>query len=318
MTMARLAYGSLREAWKGEATDFTPLLADQLDALGGAIGVDLMSAGRAEVQAAGGRSIDIVALVPDGTEFVIENQYGRADHDHLTRGLAYAVARGARGLVVVAEEHRGEFRAVATYLNDMAERDPEHGIAVWLVEAKAVRIKDSPWAPLCTAVVKPNQFTTAVERAKRAEGVHSLREFLELCESPDIRNAVEVIAQRWTASGHQLWFASYGTYIALTARGPSKGGVRVVLTLYPDGRLMVPFGAYAGQNTGIAIPQLITAEVRARADEIFGFSGSSSQPRTAPSWLRPDRAEAVLSFASEVADAYLMALDVGPEESTNV
>jgi hypothetical protein len=28
---------------------------------------------------------------------VIENQYGRADHDHLTRGLAYAIARRPRG-----------------------------------------------------------------------------------------------------------------------------------------------------------------------------------------------------------------------------
>lgn len=30
-TMARLEYGRLTEAWKGEAADFTPLLAEQLD-----------------------------------------------------------------------------------------------------------------------------------------------------------------------------------------------------------------------------------------------------------------------------------------------
>jgi hypothetical protein len=35
---------------------------------------------------------------------------------------------------------------VATYLNELAEHDPERGIAVWLVEAKAVRIANSPWA----------------------------------------------------------------------------------------------------------------------------------------------------------------------------
>lgn len=27
---------------------------------------------------------------------MVENQYGRADHDHLTRGLVYTVARQAR------------------------------------------------------------------------------------------------------------------------------------------------------------------------------------------------------------------------------
>src|ERR1700730_17485042 len=135
--MARLEFGRLAEAWKGEATDFTPLLAQQLDALGAEIGVDLASIGESEVQTTGGRRIDIVARGDDGSEFVVENQYGRADHDHLTRGLAYAVARRARGLVVVAEEHRDEFRAVAQYLNDMAELDPERGIAISLVSGHA-------------------------------------------------------------------------------------------------------------------------------------------------------------------------------------
>ena len=105
--MARLQFGRLKEAWKGEASDFTPLLAEQLDALGAEIGVDLASVGESEVQTTGGRRIDIVARGTDGSEFVVENQYDRAD-DHLTRGLAYAVARRARGLVVVAEEHRDE------------------------------------------------------------------------------------------------------------------------------------------------------------------------------------------------------------------
>jgi hypothetical protein len=122
--MAKLTFGRLTKAWKGEAADFTPLLADQLDSLGEAIGVDLASVGKSEVPSAGGRRIDIVAQVEDGSEFVIENQYGRADHDHLTRGLAYAVARRARGLVVVAEEHRDEFKALAQYLNELAESRP--------------------------------------------------------------------------------------------------------------------------------------------------------------------------------------------------
>lgn len=44
-TMARLEFGSLAEAWEGEASDFTPLLAEQLDAVGSAIGLDLASVG---------------------------------------------------------------------------------------------------------------------------------------------------------------------------------------------------------------------------------------------------------------------------------
>ena len=82
--MGRLEFGRLTEAWKGEASDFTPLLSERLDELGAAIGVDLASIGQAEVPTDGGRRIDIVAQGADGSELVVENQYGRGDHDHLT------------------------------------------------------------------------------------------------------------------------------------------------------------------------------------------------------------------------------------------
>ena len=93
--------------------------------LGSAVGVDLASLGESEVPTAGGRRIDIVARDDEGSEFVVENQYGRSDHDHRTRGLAYAVARRARGLIIVAEEHRDEFKAVAQYLNEGREGPAE-------------------------------------------------------------------------------------------------------------------------------------------------------------------------------------------------
>jgi hypothetical protein len=193
--MARLEYGRLTEAWRGEAADFTPLLAEQLDQIGASIGVDLASLGQSEVQTTGGRWIDIVAKGADGSEFVVENQYGRGDHDHLTRGLAYAVARRARGLVIVAEEHRDEFRAVAQYLNEMAELDSARGIAVWLVEAKAVRIGDSQWAPLFTAVVEPNAFTMTMEQAKQAETIATLEEFWDQFASTSDAEAKAVLGR---------------------------------------------------------------------------------------------------------------------------
>lgn len=101
--MARLRFGALTEAWKGEATDFTPLLADQLDALGAEIGVDLASIGESEVPTAGGRRIDIVAQGEDGSEFVVENQYGKADHDHLV--ACHAPQAGGRPLPVFDDEY---------------------------------------------------------------------------------------------------------------------------------------------------------------------------------------------------------------------
>jgi hypothetical protein len=304
--MARLQFGRLTEAWKGEASDFTPLLAEQLDAIGAEIGVDLASIGESEVQTAGGRRIDIVAQGEDGSEFVIENQYGRADHDHLTRGLAYAVARRARGLVVVAEEHRDEFRAVAQYLNELAELDSDRGIALWLIEAKAVRIGDSPWAPLFSTVVAPNSFTATVEQAKISEApLGSVEEFWDQFSSEVSLGAAKVVLSGWLKAGHRKRLGP--NHVVLAAKGPATSGVRTVVAVYSDGRVMVPFSSYGGQNSGIAIAPLTTDVFRSRADALFGFNGSERQARTGPGWLTNETADALLQFCFEVADAYAVA-----------
>ena len=308
--MEKLIFGKLTEAWTGEASDFTPLLAAQLDALGDAIGVDLVSLGESEVSTAGGRRIDIVAQVTDGAEFVVENQYGRADHDHLTRGLAYAVARRARGLVVVAEEHRDEFRAVAGYLNELAEHDPERGIAVWLVEARAVRIANSPWAPLFTAVVEPNEFTAVVEAQKQnqqAQILASVDDFLAACDTPAIAEAAKDVLEKWAAAGNPTRRGP--NHIVLEAPGPSVARIRTVVAVFTDGHILVPFGSYAGQNSGIPIEPLTTPAFRSSADALFGFTGIEKQARTAPGWLTVDQAAPLVAFAEQVANAYQAALD---------
>jgi hypothetical protein len=301
--MARLTFGLLSEAWEGEATHFTPLLSQQLDLLGDAIGVELTSVGEPEVATAGGRRIDIVGTSGDGSEFVIENQYGRADHDHLTRGLAYAIAREARGLVVVAEAHRDEFRAVAQYLNDLAEHNAERGIAVWLVEARAVRVGDSPWAPLFTSVVQPNSFTAAVEQAKQTESpLPSLEEFWATFDSESVLAAVQEVVSAWSGPGLKRRLGP--NHIVLQARGPSKDGIRTVVAIYADGRVLVPFSSYDGKNSGIPIEALMTQDFRHMADVLFGFNGSEKQARTAAGWLTPARASDLIAFCTKVATAY--------------
>lgn len=302
MTMAKLLFGKLSEAWKGEASDFTPLLAEQLDNLGDALGIDFTAVGKSEVLTTGGRRIDIVAQGEDGSEFVVENQYGRADHDHLTRGLAYAVARHARGLVVVAEEHRDEFKAVAQYLNDLAELDRDRGISVWLVEAKAVRIGDSPWAPLFSAVVEPNAFTATVEQAKMTEKPGSLEEFYGQFSDANLRSAAEQVTSAWLQAGFRRRIES--NHVVLEAPGPATSGVRTVIAIFNDGRVFVPFSSYAGVNSGIEIAALTTTSFRIAADALFGFNGTEKQARTQPAWLTVTHVEPLLEFCFGVAKAY--------------
>lgn len=149
-----------REAWGGEATDFTPKLAqpDLLAYLGRACGLGELTLREVEHSTAGNRSLDILAERPDGSPVAIENQYGTADHDHLTRALAYAVAIPAPVLLLVAEDHRDEFIAVADYLNRIAGTD-EDAIRIWLVKVRAVkRVGDTIWSPEFVIMAEPNEW----------------------------------------------------------------------------------------------------------------------------------------------------------------
>jgi hypothetical protein len=306
--MGKLEFGTLREAWKGEATDFTPLLAQQVDAIGSAIGVELAAVGKVEVPTAGSRNIDILAEGDGGTSYVIENQYGTLNHDHLTRGLAYAVAAHARGLIVIAERHRDEFREVAHYLNELRDNDPERGVAVWLVEAKVVRIDDSAWAPLFLPVVSPNKFNAdvALEQAKIRRRMDR-KDFDETFESKERRKVVGAMLDDWNTPDRRHRIMAYPPQAVLESRGPGVGGWRTVIGIYPDGKVAVPFGSYKGLRNGYAIDALATKEFRARANSLFGFDGSEVEAKTAPDWLTAARLSSLKNFADEVATSYFEA-----------
>jgi len=112
---------------------------------------------RDEKSGSGMRSLDILASLPDGTRVAIENQYGEGDHDHLTRGLAYAVNLDCPILIVVAENHKPEFRAVADYLNRIAENDDD-AIAVFLVRFGLLEAADGSRFPQIEIQAEPNEF----------------------------------------------------------------------------------------------------------------------------------------------------------------
>ncbi len=149
----------IREVWPGEAREFTPWLADNLEALGEHIEVGQLSLVSTEVQVPGGRrSLDILAEDSDGRKWAIENQYGELDHDHLTRALAYAVGLECRAVVVVAESHREEFIAVADEWNRYSEAYGRDGIRLFLAAIEVGRIGDSPPGYRFRLVAGPNEW----------------------------------------------------------------------------------------------------------------------------------------------------------------
>lgn len=132
----------IREVWPSEPDDFTPWLAENL-ALLDFIGLGQLTLEDLEVKIPQADTyLDILAMTPDGRRVAIENQYSKADHDHFTRGLAYAVAFQCSALVVIAESFGGEFIAVADYLKTISQTSTDESrIGIFLVEVGAERVQ---------------------------------------------------------------------------------------------------------------------------------------------------------------------------------
>lgn len=161
----------IREIWPGEAQDFTPWLADNLEALSAHLEIDDLELDSTEVEVPGGRRLDILAKDTAGRNWAVENQYDEADHDHLTRALAYAVGLECRAVIVVAESHRDEFVAVADEWNRYSEAYGSDGIRLFLVAIEAGRIGDSRPGYRFRLVAGPNEW-----KSETATGARPLSE----------------------------------------------------------------------------------------------------------------------------------------------
>ena len=163
MKIVRARQVELRTAWKREDHDFTPWLAENLEFLED-VGLGDLELLDTEVTVPSvGRRLDILAVTSDDRKVAIENQYRSVDHDHLTRGLAYAVGLDVDALVVVAEGHGDEFVAVADYLNHCAESTGEAGISIFLVSLSVEQLGEY-LVPRFEVVARPNSWRADVKR----------------------------------------------------------------------------------------------------------------------------------------------------------
>lgn len=121
----------LRTVWPDESSNFTPWLAEpeSLTLLGDELGLTLEP--RGTEQAVGSFSADIFCRRLDGGSdeeswVVIENQYGRSDHDHLGKQLTYTAGLNGR---TVVWDRRGVSRRASGRLG-LAEHEHHAGLRV--------------------------------------------------------------------------------------------------------------------------------------------------------------------------------------------
>jgi len=157
--VGRLLRLPLREVWKHEALDFTTWLQDNIDVLNEVIGLTLSNAERE--QSAGTFSVDLVAEDETGNPVVIENQLEKSDHDHLGKVITYLTAIGAKSAIWIVADPRPEHVGAISWLNESSSA------AFYLLKVEAVRIGDSPPAPLLTLIVGPSKESRDVGSTKK-------------------------------------------------------------------------------------------------------------------------------------------------------
>jgi hypothetical protein len=158
--LGRLERVDLRLAWQGEASHFTPWLAqaENIELLGETIGIELEV--ESQEQHVGPFRADILCRdTINGHWVLIENQLERTDHSHLGQLLTYAAGLAAVTIVWIASRFTEEHRAGLDWLNNSTTT----GINFFGLEIELWRIGDSPMAPKFNVISQPNDWSKSVK-----------------------------------------------------------------------------------------------------------------------------------------------------------
>ncbi len=161
----------IRQAFKHEALNFSVWLEENIDALSERIGLDLTVIEREK--AVGSFTVDLFCEDKDGNTVIVENQLERTDHDHLGKLLTYMVNLEAKTAIWIATEVRQEHQRVIDWLNEATAAD----MSFYFVKVEAIRIGESPFAPLFTPLSQPDEQTREIgEQKKELAERHILRQ----------------------------------------------------------------------------------------------------------------------------------------------
>jgi hypothetical protein len=163
--IGKIQTAPVRDAFRHEAIDFTRWLEQNIESLSERIELDLTVLEREKT--VGDFHVDLVCQDEEGNRVIIENQLERTNHDHLGKLLTYLVNLEAHVAIWIATEPRPEHQRVIDWLNG----NTGENFAFYFVKVEAIRIGESPYAPLFTVLAKPDVQTkqTGILKQELAE-----------------------------------------------------------------------------------------------------------------------------------------------------
>jgi Domain of unknown function (DUF4268) len=153
---------TLKQVWKHEEKEFTPwlVLEEGLAALSEAVGIELEVV-KTEVPV-GPFFADILAKDENGAYVVIENQFGKTDHDHLGKLFTYGATLGATTVIWIAERFTDEHRKAIDWLNERTTDD----LLIYAVQPEVIQIDGSRPAIRFNVVCEPNEVVREANAVK--------------------------------------------------------------------------------------------------------------------------------------------------------
>ena len=192
----------VRGIWPKEAEDLSRWMRDNIEVLNDALGLQI------EIEEAESR-VGNFRLDLAGNEartqkpVVIENQFGKTDHDHLGKLITYAAGREAGILVWIAMDFQQPHRDALHWLNGIT--GPE--MLFYGVNLEVFRIDESSPAPKYTLVVEPPPYkrssSVSTISPKAASYQAFWAKFLQHMKDkyPGVTRAISAQAQSWFSTG---------------------------------------------------------------------------------------------------------------------
>lgn len=215
----------IRELWPNEARNFTPWLADNIDRLSNAVGMDLeITTREADI---GDFSLDLLAKdLGTGQPVVIENQFGATNHDHLGKIITYAAGVDATAVIWLTESVRDEHRQAIEWLNQHTDGE----INFFAVVVEVIQIDESRPAVQFKPVVYPNEWQNAARETAERPASPRMRAYQrffqavidELREKHRFTRARAAQPQSWYFFPSGVQGVSYGTSFAQGGRASAQ------------------------------------------------------------------------------------------------